>query len=143
MRLLALIVLAGAVATAASASVLPGFKSPSGNIRCYAQPNVLHCDIGHADYATAAQNSCLNPNGEMGAGVDWHGFELSATRKGTLSCSGGALLTGSQHPRYVTLAYGHVRVLGIFRCASRVTGVTCTNRHGHGLFVSRQSWRGL
>ena len=24
---------------------------------------------------------------------------------------------------------------------SRVTGLTCTNRSGHGLFLSRESWR--
>ena len=28
-----------------------------------------------------------------------------------------------------------------FTCASRVTGVTCNTRGGHGLFISRESWR--
>ena len=43
--------------------------------------------------------------------------------------------------RYVDLPYGRTWRHGAFSCASRVTGVTCRNRAGHGLFVSRQSWR--
>ena len=26
-------------------------------------------------------------------------------------------------------------------CASRITGITCTNAAGHGFFLSRESWR--
>jgi hypothetical protein len=95
MRVLALVVLACAVATAAPAAVLPGFRT--GNIRCAARPSLLHCDVSQADYAAKLQEGCINPNGEMGVGVDWQGFEL--------------------------------------------TGVTCRNRLGHGLFDSRQSCR--
>ena len=125
-------------------TILPGIRSPSGNIRCAAMgghPSVLHCDIGRADYRAYLQGQCLNPNGEKGAGVDWHGFELTGTGKGSFVCSGGIWHTGSQQPRYVTLPYGRVRRLGVFTCRSERTGVTCTNRLGHGLFISRQRWR--
>ena len=37
--------------------------------------------------------------------------------------------------------YGKVWRHAMFTCWSRVTGVTCQNRAGHGLFLSRQSWR--
>jgi hypothetical protein len=47
----------------------------------------------------------------------------------------------TQHPGYVTLAYGKTWRHGPFTCSSDVTGVTCRNRAGHGLFLSRQSWR--
>ena len=102
-------------------------------------PSVLRCTIAHADYAKALQAFCIKPDG---SGVDWHGFELPGTGKGAVTCTGGILYnTATQHPRYTLLAYGHVWHLGVFTCASRITGVTCRNRLGHGLLVSRQSWR--
>ena len=44
-------------------------------------------------------------------------------------------------PTYVTLAYGKTWHFKAFTCTSRFTGLTCTNRAGHGLFLSRESWR--
>ena len=75
----------------------------------------------------------------MGAGVDWHGFELSGAGKGHAVCAGGSLLTGNQHPRYVPLPYGRSWHSGSFTCTSRVAGVTCRSRAGHGFFVSLQT----
>jgi hypothetical protein len=51
---------------------------------------------------------------------------------------GGA---SGDHPVYRTLAYGESWQRGPFTCTSRVTGVTCRNRTGHGLFISRQTYR--
>jgi hypothetical protein len=76
-----------------------------------------------------------------GAGVDWHGFELSAARKGAIVCSGGALYPGTDRPSYVTLPYGKTWRQKMFSCSSRVTGVNCSNPNGHGFFLSRQTWR--
>jgi hypothetical protein len=140
--IVALCALALASAGAALAkTVLPGFHSPSGNIKCLFIPNpsILLCQIARADYAKTLQARCMGPGG---AGVDWHGFELTASRKGGVTCSGGILYSpGSQRPVYVNLPYGTSWRHGVFTCKSRVTGVTCTNRTGHGLFVSRQTWR--
>ena len=59
-----------------------------------------------------------------------------------MECSGGTLYDpANQHPRYTSLGYGKAWRHGAFRCASAVTGVSCRNPAGHGLFVSRQSWR--
>jgi hypothetical protein len=128
--------------SAASASILPGFKSPSGNISCFlvpGHPSVLRCSIAHSAYAQALQAQCIKPDG---SGVDWHGFELPGTGKGAVTCTGGILYNpAKQHPRYVTLAYGHTWRVGVFTCASKVSGVTCRNRLGHGLSISRLSWR--
>jgi len=130
-----------AAVSAAHASTLPGFHSPTGNIKCLyvpgsGGPSTLLCTIGRADYAKTLQDRCMAPNG---AGVDWHGFTLGPNRKGMVSCSGGILYTG--RPSYVNLPYGKTWRRGVFTCTSRFAGVTCRNRTGHGLFISRQSWR--
>ena len=58
------------------------------------------------------------------------------------SCSGGVLYDiGRDTPTFVVLAYGHTWHSHGFTCTSRVTGLTCTNGHGHGLFLSRESYR--
>jgi hypothetical protein len=132
--------LAASAASADSSTRLPGFRSPSGNISCLClsgTPTLL-CKIAHADYAKQLQDRCMGP---AGAGVDWHGFELSAARKGAIVCSGGALYPGTDRPSYVTLPYGKTWRQKMFSCSSRVTGVNCSNPNGHGFFLSRQTWR--
>lgn len=146
LRSAAVLVVACAACLAASASAdsssrLPGFRSPSGNISCLflgGAPATLLCKIARADYAKQLQDRCMGPTG---AGVDWHGFELSAARKGAIVCSGGALYPGKDRPSYVTLPYGKTWRQKMFSCSSRVTGVNCSNPNGHGFFLSRQTWR--
>jgi len=138
-----------AAAPAESSTRLPGFRSPSGNISCVFLPSAvadnggrtpasLLCKIAQAAYAKQLQDRCMGP---AGAGVDWHGFELSAARKGTIVCSGGALYPGTDRPSYVTLPYGKTWRQKMFSCSSRVSGVNCSNPNGHGFFLSRQTWR--
>jgi hypothetical protein len=122
----------------AAKTPLRSFRSPSGNIRCF-DAVVLRCAIAQADYAKTLQSRCIT-----GTGVDWHGFEVSATGKGAISCSGGILYNPeTQTPRYPVLAYGKTWRQGGFTCASAATGVTCRSGAGHGLFISRQSWQGF
>ena len=128
-----------AVAVALVGATIPGFRSPTGNIKCVfipGRPAAMLCTIGRADYAKTLQSRCLGPNG---AGVDWHGFILPAATKSQVSCSGGALYT--QRPRYITLAYGKTWRQKMFSCTSHFDGVNCSNPHGHGMFISRQTWR--
>jgi hypothetical protein len=139
------VLLLGALAVAGaagSATSLPGFRSPSGNISCLlipGPPRNVQCQIAQADYARTLKARCLGP---VRGGVDWHGFTLTATRPATIVCSGGILYNPSAlRPHYAALAYGKSWRQGVFTCLSRSTGVTCTSRAGHGLFVSRQSWR--
>ena len=122
---------------AAAAATLPGFRSPSGNIRCLllaGSPASLLCTIAHASYTKQLQDQCM-----ARASLDWHGFMLVGSRKGTPTCSGGILHT--QPPHYVNLPYGRSWHRASFTCTSRVTGVTCRSAAGHGLFLSRASWR--
>ena len=145
-RLLSLGVLIGALALASSsfagqASVLPGFRSPSGNIKCLYIPTsggFMYCTIGQANYRRQLTAYCAQPR----FGVDWAGFTLGKKRKGSVECSGGTLYEPStQHPKYVTLPYGQTWKRSVFTCTSRINGVMCKNPAGHGLFVSRESWR--
>ena len=110
----------------------PGIRSPSGNISCFVSHGTLVCAIRRSDYGAALQRQC-----QSRAGLDWHGFEMSADRRAQPVCSGGAL--SDSPPRYRVLAYGSSWRSAGFVCTSRVTGLTC--RTGtHTLFVSRQRW---
>jgi hypothetical protein len=145
-RLLAVALLVLVASAPASATNLPGFQSPSGNISCLfipstsgGAPATILCKLAHADYAKALQARCI---GATGSGVDWHGFVLTAARKGAVSCSGGILYNpDTQHPTYITLAYGKTWRQKMFSCTSQLSGVGCSNPHGHGMFISRQTWR--
>jgi hypothetical protein len=132
-----------AIAPAASAKLtpLPGVVTPSGNIHCFyipAKPAHLLCGIRSASYTSRAQTDCMDR-----AGLDWHGFEVYATRSASTVCSGGILYNSNQNkPAYRRLAYGGTWHFGAFTCASRIAGLTCTTPTGHGIFLSRESWRG-
>ena len=146
MRLVVVALVASALAgastgLAASSTTLPGFKSPSGNIKCLyvpGPPAFVWCTIAKANYAKRLVAYCAQPR----IGVDWAGFTLGKRTKGSVECAGGTMYDPStQHPRYVTLAYGQTWRHGLFTCTSRASGVTCRNPAGHGLFVSRESYR--
>jgi len=132
-------VLGLAVSASASARVLHGFHSPTGNIKCHydqralisrGRAPVVRCGLDHADYSMQLQRRC-------NAG-DWHGFTLTPNGRPLLYCPGGA---SGDRIASRTLAYGESWQRGPFTCTSRITGVTCRSRTGHGLFVSRQSYR--
>jgi hypothetical protein len=125
----------------AAKRILPGFHSPSGNIRCYyraGRVGLLSCHVGHALYAKRLTHYCASPP----IGVDSGGFELTPTRRGAITCTGGVLYEpDTERPVFANLPYGTTWRRGVFTCVSRLTGVTCMSRSDHGLFVSRQSWR--
>jgi hypothetical protein len=129
------------VATTAQAKILPGFRSPSKNITCLLVTNTpwsLTCGIGQADYTAKLTHYC----GSAPFGVDWAGFSLGEKTKGVVACTGGTLYDPStERPKYVVLPYGTQWSRGPFTCTSAATGVTCTNGRGHGIFVSRASYK--
>ncbi len=118
-----------------AAAPIPGVRTPSHNITCAATPAALHCDIVQSAYRGRLQRRCAAPPN----GLDWHGFELTPAGRGAITCSGGLLVMGPV--RYVTLAYGRTWRHGPYTCRSRITGLTCTNRAHHGVFLSRASYR--
>ena len=117
----------------AGVRILPGFRSPSGNIRCFVVNKALICEIDKANYRQRLQASC---------DLDWHGFTLNVANRARSYCtSNSAYNMGTERPNNAKLAYGKSFRHGVFTCLSRVTGVTCRSRTGHGLFISRQAWR--
>jgi hypothetical protein len=141
--LVSIVLLAVVAVSAAQAAPLPGVKTPTRNIACFYVPikptargNLL-CTIKTSSYSRAQQDGC-----QARAGLDWHGFELSNVGRAQPVCTGGVLYDiGRDTPRYIVLAYGHTWRSHGFTCTSRATGLTCTNGHGHGLFLSRESYR--
>jgi hypothetical protein len=143
MRALALLATLAVLAPAALAAPLPGVKTPSRNISCFVVPiepttrSNLLCDIHRASYLHGLQDTCM-----ARASLDWHGFSLSQTGRANLVCSGGILYdVGRDTPVLRVLAYGRTWRSHGFVCRSRTTGLTCTNARGHGLFLSRESYR--
>ena len=154
MRILAIVlVVAAGAAGEAVAATLPGVRTPSRNISCFWVPlrktvtssitpetrgNLL-CDVKQASYLDAEQNGC-----QARAGLDWHGYELLWNRRAKPVCSGGILYdTGRDRPVFKLLAYGRRWRYRRFTCISRLTGLNCTNRIGHGLLLSgelRRLW---
>jgi hypothetical protein len=130
-----------AAPAAGAKTPLPGIRTPSGNISCFyvsGRPSMLQCRIKQAAYAKKLTDYCGSPP----IGVDWGGFSLGPRRKGSVTCTGGVLYSpDTQRLDFVTLPYGKTWRQGVFTCTSAVTGLTCRNRTGHGLFISRESWR--
>ena len=103
-----------------------------------ARPAHLLCDIHRAAYSQREQNSCM-----ARSGLDWHGWQVYAARPTTTVCSGGILYNSNRnYPAYRRLAYGSTWRFAAFTCHSQITGLTCTTSKGHGVFLSRQCWRG-
>jgi uncharacterized protein DUF6636 len=122
---------------------LPGVKTPTRNISCFYVPikptarGTLLCDIKQAVYLRSAQSTCMSRSG-----LDWHGFELGLSRRAELACTGGILYdVGRDTPVFKVLSYGRTWHYRGFTCTSRATGLTCTSPAGHGLFLSRESYR--
>ena len=138
-----LVAVAAGGAVAARGALLPGVETPSRNIGCFYVPirpgthaNLL-CRIAKAGYANATQAHCI----AQPIGLDWHGFSLPDRGKAQIVCAGGLMYDARDRPAYVVLAYGRSWHYRAFTCVSRRVGLTCTTRAGHGLFLSRASYR--
>jgi hypothetical protein len=129
----AAVVAAGALTTSSDAAGPRFFQMPSHNIFCaYVPPDArspaaLRCDI----------LSGLRPEPKTSCDLDWTGASLSVRGKASASCAGDTVAM----PKARVLAYGTTWKVGGFTCLSRTTGLRCTNRGGHGLFLSRERWR--
>jgi hypothetical protein len=136
-RLIAVVTVVAAVAIASSRSVAAvaplhtnKFKTPSGNIACAMHAfsgSFLRCDI----------LSGLKPEPSRRCEGDWTGASMLEIRKAGPVCAGDTVYDS----RAPVLAYGRTWSRDGFRCVSRRTGLTCTNRRGHGFFLSRERWR--
>ena len=90
----------------------------------------LRCDI------TNHQPSWTEPPADCD--LDWDGILfLEETGPGRRGCAGDI----GASPRAPVLDYGRQISAGGITCRSERTGVTCTNRDGHGIFLSRRQQR--
>jgi hypothetical protein len=114
---------------AALAATFRSFHTPSGNIGCYADGGYLRCDIGQKSWQGPPRPaSCMGAYGDS--------FIMTATGRPRWGCHGDTALRSGH-----ALRYGATWRSGAFTCTSRLNGLTCTNRAGHGFFLSRQSYR--
>ena len=131
-----LLVLAAAAVTSAGASTVIEFRTPSGNIGCVysaglpgAGAPTVRCDI----------RSRLKPSPKPPAScpLDYgDSIQVSRTGKAILVCHGDTAID----PTSRVLAYGSTWRRDGLACASRATGLRCTNADSHGFFLSRESW---
>ena len=125
-------------AVAASLLVLPAtsaraalhsryFKMPSKNIHCAIFNGNLRGDI----------LSGLKPEPKRDCEGDWTGLLLASKGKANPVCAGDTVVKkGSK-----TLDYGKRWKRNKITCKSKMTGLRCHNRKGHGFFLSREKWR--
>ncbi len=105
------------------------FQTPSKNIGCLGGSGGLRCDIGQKDWQSPRRpKSCHLAYGDS--------LAMSATGRPEWTCHGDTV----RHEGSI-LPYGTTARFGAFTCISRSIGLTCTNRSGHGFFLSRQSYR--
>lgn len=122
----------GVAVPAGAATHLREFQTPTRNIGCVLSNKYgteARCDIAdHTWKATKRPKSCQ---------LDWgNGIILGATGRARFSCAGDTTLHQGHKIRY-----GRSVHLKPFTCKVARAGVTCRNRHRHGFFISRQSYR--
>jgi len=131
--LLPLVALAATGFTATPAGAAPAlefFRTPSGRIGCLFAERALRCDVlGATNRPPPRPKTCR---------LDWgHAFELRARGRARLVCHGDTVV----NPSARVLAYGRIWRRGGIACTSRRTGLTCSNRQGHGWVLSRARQR--
>src|SRR5690348_3603722 len=131
MRLLLVSVAALARAGTAVADLAIPFRTPSGNIGCYYTSNRnlqarLRCDIRSGlKPAPAKPKGCPPGWGDR--------YELAPTGRAGLPLPGDTAIG----PASRILRYGTGLSRGGFTCTSRKAGLRCSNRSGHGFYLSR------
>ena len=125
-----LTLLALALATPAAADDFTFFQSPTGNIGCMAitgDTAEIRCDL--------LELTPSFPNRPADCDLDWgDSFAIGADdRTGSLVCHGDTVFD----PAAAILDHGITARFGPFTCASKKTGMTCTNAAGHGFAIAR------
>ena len=111
------------------------FKTPSDNIYCAYYDNdgkaLVRCDIKSYTPTT--------PKRPADCDLDWgYAFEIAAgNKRGYIICGGDTVIS----PEAKALPYGSVWTRKGIECSSETTGITCTNRRGHGFSLSRAEQR--
>ena len=119
-----LALLALAIAVPVPVPTQTGFLTPSGNIACNTGPYhgkpLLACTVfSKADSKRGQKVWAMGATGRVSVGF----------------------VFGNAATDYPKLAYGRSWTWHTIRCRSALAGLTCTNRSGHGFFLSRKIQR--
>jgi hypothetical protein len=114
--------------------VVQSFRTPSGNIGC------VYSTAGIAGHMRASVRcdirSGLKPRPARPRNCDLDygdSYEITTTGRAVIVCHGDTAL--DPHARVV--AYGTTWRRGALVCNSKSVGLRCSNRSGHGFFLSR------
>ena len=118
-----------ASASTSSASSITSFRTPSGLINCayITGPKILRCDTL---YRTRFSDTKRCREGDYG-----EAFGMTPRGLAKPFCISDSVLNENAK----TLRYGRTRHYGPFKCTSRRTGLTCSNRHHHGWTLPREA----
>ncbi len=108
------------------------FESPSRNIGCVILDGTARCDILERSWTPPQRPASCPSEVDYGQG-------LTVPRIGpaALVCAGDTAMDRGAP----TLPYGSVDAVGVLRCTSELSGMTCRSaRSGHGFFISRQRY---
>jgi hypothetical protein len=113
-----------------AAAAFVQFRTPSGNIGCaftaIRGSGSLRCDI--------LSGLKPRPPKPQGCRLDWgFGYSLGPTGRARVVCAGDTAVDR----RAKALRYGRTWSRVGLACTSRVAGLRCRNRSGHGFFLSR------
>jgi hypothetical protein len=111
---------------------LATFRSPSSNIGCDIADGVARCDIRRRMWSPLRHPASCPSEVDFGQGL-----QVGTSGPGAFVCAGDTALD----PSAPALAYGADSHVGSFTCASRTNGMTCTNAHGHGFFITSEFYR--
>jgi uncharacterized protein DUF6636 len=129
---LALVVLVSP-AMSSGAGGVTSFRTPSKNIYCarekLGRTDLLRCDVGKLAHRAPKPKGC-----QFGYGTS---FGVDARGRARALCVSDSVFD----PHAAVLSYGSTRKFGPFTCASKTTGLTCSNRAGHGFTLNRTRYR--
>ncbi|MFE3836953.1 DUF6636 domain-containing protein [Pseudogemmobacter sonorensis] len=111
------------------------FRSPTGNISC----EIVSDDLGGYARCDLRELTMSFPQAPADCDADWGAYFAvrEGGGKGRPICVGDAVYNGNA----IVLGYGQSISLGGVTCISERSGMTCTNRQGHGFTVARASQR--
>jgi hypothetical protein len=99
---------------------------PSKNVGCAFGGGIIRCDI----------LSGLQPGPEATCELDWVAIVLPQDDAASPQCAGDTVYDRAAP----TLAYGWTWRRDGITCESKETGLSCTNRAGHGFTLARTGW---
>lgn len=109
------------------------FSSPSHNIGCVLAGGTARCDIRKRDWSPPPHPASCSDQVDFGQGLT-----VGRSGRATFVCAGDTAL----NPTGPVIAYGSNSKVGDIVCASRISGMTCTNAAtGHGFFIARDRYR--